>query len=69
MRLLRRMVCFFDMSLSFHPRGNSKLTTSLLLFALLINFFQYVKELFNPGYIAIPIINVPFILGTGDGGE
>ena len=51
MRLLRRMVCFFDMSLSFHPRGNSKLTTSLLLFALLINFFQYVKELFNPEVI------------------
>ena len=57
------------MSSSFRPRGNSKLTTSLLLFALLINFFQYVKELFNPGYIAIPIINAPFILGAGDGGE
>ena len=51
MRLLRRMVCFFDISLSFHPRRNSKLTTSLLLFALLINFFQYVKELFNPEVI------------------
>ena len=30
-----------------------KPTTSLLLFALLINFFQYVKELFNPGYTSL----------------
>jgi hypothetical protein len=33
------------------------------------NFFQYVKELFNPGSIAAAIINVPFVTGTGDGGE
>jgi len=31
------------------PLGNSKPTTSLLLFALLVNFFQYVKELSIPG--------------------
>ena len=33
------------------------------------NFFQYVKELFDPGYANIPIINMPFVTGTGDGGE
>jgi hypothetical protein len=33
------------------------------------NFFQYVKELFYPGFpLQVPIY-VPFILSTGDGGE
>jgi hypothetical protein len=53
----------------FIPEGTpvkQRLYCCLLFF---FNFFQYVKELLNPGYIAIPIINVPFILGTGDGGE
>ena len=36
-----------------------KPTTSLLLFALLINFFQYVKELFNPG--SLPLRSVPYL--------
>ena len=33
--LLRLYKCFFDLSLPLRPRGNSKPTTSLLLFALL----------------------------------
>ncbi len=32
------------------------------------NFFQYVKELFDPGQ-KMPTIIVPFITGTGEGGE
>lgn len=36
------------------------------------NFFQYVKELFYPGSLPFPgplPISVPFVTGTGDGGE
>jgi hypothetical protein len=46
-----------------------KLTTSLLLFALLINFFQYVKELFNPGTPVAGVLFLCFSNSTGDGGE
>ena len=49
-----------------------KPTTSLLLFALLINFFQYVKELFNPGSLSFWVgflFLYLFVLGTGDGGQ
>jgi len=47
------------------PQIKQRLYCCLLFF---FNFFQYVKELFYPGYIAVSIY-VPSILGTGDGGE
>ncbi len=54
MRLLRRIVCFFALVMMSHtfqiaPSGEHKHNSRLLLFALLFNFFQYVKELsFKP---------------------
>jgi hypothetical protein len=53
----------------FVPEGTpikQRLYCCLLFF---FNFFQYVKELFNPGRINATIINMPFLTGTGDGGE
>jgi hypothetical protein len=48
-RLLRRTVCFFALVMMSHTHlamGEHKHNSRLLLFALLFNFFQYVKELF-----------------------
>ena len=47
-RLLRRTVCFFALVMMSHTKlapGEHKHNSRLLLFALLFNFFQYVKEL------------------------
>jgi hypothetical protein len=68
-RLLRRTVCFLICRHLFVPEGTpikQRLYCCLLFF---FNFFQYVKELFDPGRNSAAIINVPFVTGTGDGGE